>query len=320
MKRGFNWGQVFHALHLETGGNGFASEEFLSWIRKNYPLDMVKNVRFSGTMSNTMTLDTVGYNYPQHTQQLINQRKSQPTISYLIPFVDMFEKLKCESLSFTINTHVVFEEGDAGLNRMMEALEYVRSRVPINAIELENEGYLYRSLTGLSTGSPNLADRIALVGITNAARNSEVEKAVRDRVNSFLNCLELQVVPAIAPLKIPMGISIGNPTNMRERVWNQEVLKRSFYNFIVPHIYITPDSEAAMRSELEKRINAVRKPGTDIHVTEFNWNYQTNPAGPSDVRAFRENFFVNLERLSVKEAHFHCLSQGRGAYSWIQRA
>ena len=74
-----------------------------------------------------------------------------------------------------------------------------------------------------------------------------------------------------------------------------------------------------VQSELKKRTKAARKPGKDIHVTGFNWNSQTNPAGPSDVRAFRENFFVNLERLGVKEAHFHCLSQGRGAYSWIQR-
>ena len=319
MKKGFNWGQLFHALQLEYQLSGYAPKDFIQWLQDNFPADLLQHVRFSGTMSNTMLLDVPGYNHQQHTQQISNQKRRQPTESYLYPFVELYNKLGCKSLSFTINSHVVHAEGERGLERMLEAFRFVYRNTNVTAIELENEGYYYHSLTGLAGGSPNLAERIELAGVTGVVNAKAVELAVRNKINGFLDTLEYIIKPALQDYMLPMGVSVGYPTNMRERLWNECVLNRNFYNFLVPHIYITGSTRQQQMVEITNRLNAVRKPGVPLHVTEFNWNYAQQAAGPSDPEAFRAMFFDTLAVAGVKEAYFHCLSQGRSTYSWIQR-
>jgi hypothetical protein len=321
MKHGFNWGQLHHALHMEYQLNGYAPQEFIQWIKDNFPHEMLMNVRFSGTMSNTMMLDTPGYGHLQHDLQLQNRRIAQPTISYLAPFVDLYRQLGCKDLSFTINTHRPFASGSKqDLEQMMKAFRFVYTFCNVTAIELENETYFYHSITGASAGQPNALDRIALAGGFFAAfNNRNVEEGMARKINAYLDFLEFTVVPLLKEYNLPIGISVGNPTNMRERIWNREVLKRNFYTFLIPHIYLTVESFNDIKNEVKRQLDAIRKPGKAIHITEYNWNYQAAPEGPGSETNFRLNFTRALQDLKVDAAYFHCLSQSNSAYSFVKR-
>jgi hypothetical protein len=322
MKTGFNWGQIHHALQLEFQSNGYAPDDFVAWIKRSVPHERLRHCRFSGTMSNTMLHNIPGYGHAQHVQQIRNQRKAQPTISYLYPFLDLYQRLGCVDLSFTINSHAAYQNGTQGIEDCMFSLDLVNRVAKITHIELENETYFYHSITGATAGSPNLFERIQLSGsILRAGNMKAVEDGMRAKINHYLDFLQNDLVPLLRRKGYmqPLGISLGHATNLRERVWNEEVLKRNFYDFLIPHIYLQTDVPAEMRDQINQRLAPAVEKGLPCHVTEWNWNYQAAPNGPKDDAAFRYNFNLFMGLAGVEQEFFHCLSQGNSAYSWQRR-
>lgn len=316
---GFNWGQVHHSLQLQYQQNGYAPKQFIDWIQSEFPKEMVQHVRFSGTMSNTMALNVPGYGHAPHDQQVKNQRKAQPAESYIYPFLDLYRKLNAQSLSFTINTHKPFQGTQQDLDLMWEAVSLIYNNTNVIAWELENESYYYYSITGSAGGTPNMAEKTSLAGGFIQGRNSKnVEAGMLAKINSYLDFLELKIVPELKDRYpgIPIGISIGNATNMRERIWNQAVLARNFYDFLIPHIYLDVEDPRKMEAEIKSRLDQAKVKDVPIHVTEFNWNYEKSKKGPANPDAFRKNFFQILSKYGVRNMYFHTMSMGTSPYSW----
>lgn len=163
MKLGFNFGQIHHAIQLDYQNNGFATPELVKRIKDNTPHEMLKNARFSGTMSNTMLINRPnGYNHRLHDQKLTNQKKKLPTLSYLYAFVQLYKDIGCKSLSFTINTHEPFTTGkQEDFKAMLDSFDFIAANCNITAIELENESYLSCAVCGSAGGTPNLAKYLA---------------------------------------------------------------------------------------------------------------------------------------------------------------
>lgn len=319
---GFNWGQIFHHLQLQYGNNGYAPEFFVKFLKDNYPESMLKNVRFSGTVSNYLLINKPGYNFLQNTVQLRNQRKSEPTESYIYPFVDLYKKLGAETLSFTFNSHTPYLSGDPqDLESAFKTLEYVAENANLISIELENESYLYKTITGSSAGTPNLMERIELTGSWVTAGNMRlVENAMRARVNKYLDFVEQKIVPELRSEYpgIPLGMSIAKTDNLRARIWTQEVLKRDFYDFLIPHLYYAgPEDQVSIDRWITDYMRTIQKSGVYYNVTEFNWNYNVNKNGPSNLEQFRTNFFTALKNQSqIKDIYFHTIWHGLDANGW----
>lgn len=266
MEQLFNYGQIFHHAQLKWGNNGKIPADQIKRWKDEIPAEMFKFGRFSGTMSNYMALDLPGYNFNTFTQQIKNQRKAQPTESYLYRFVELVDQLGIQKVIFCVNIHKAYLEGGPWIDRMYKAYEFIRNNTPLYGIELGNECNMEGIITGSSGGSPSLLDRIKYIGIENA------EDAISRKVNQYLDFLENHAGNFD---NFPVAVTVGRPGTIRDNTYNREVLKRNFYNAVVPHIYLVTqtyqETYFAVRQWIMPFVNK------RIWITEWNWNYTTNP-------------------------------------------
>lgn len=305
MEQMFNYGQIFHFAQVKWQQNGrIPADQIKAW-RDTIPAEMFSAARYSGTMSNHMALDIPGHNWEPHARQLRNQRKAQPTESYLYRFPELMDQLGIQRVYFTVNIHKAYLEGNQWVDRMFAAFEYIRANCNVVGVELGNECNMEAAITGSSGGTPTIFDRVKYLGLENA------EEAISRRVNRYLDFLE-QYAGYFKP--IPVSVTVARPGTLRDNVWNREVLKRKFYDAVSAHIYLTTQTP-------EETFTAVRQWLTPflnrrIWVSEWNYNYaleprpagifhNTNRAGgyrDANIRAFRE--------CNVEMCAFHTLWAG----------
>lgn len=315
-KTGYNLGILHHAAHMQFREDGYVPTDFVQKLKEAVPEDMRSFCRMTGTQSNTMRLDAIGYNNPQLEQQLRNQRIAQPRESYWHPFVRFYKQWGFEGVAITVNSHSSYNptngttDIEAIQRDVIGLLAFLhRNDINITSIELENEGYLYPNITGLSGGSPNLwerlkyGNRIESIIYNNCLRWQDHLKRIADKVrNDWKN------------LKI--GVSVGKPDNMRSRLYNQAVLNEIYYDFIVPHIYTNNATHEGVMEEVRQHITPLPT-HIEKKVTEFQWNYQAQPNGHTLTDAqLLANFEKAFEAYGIKEYYWHCLWNRFDANGW----
>lgn len=271
MEQFFNYGQIFHHAQLKYGLNGKIPADQIRRWKDEIPASMFKFGRFSGTMSNFMALDLPGYNFKTLSDQINNQRKAQPTESYLYRWAELVDQLGIQQVIFCVNIHKAYLEGGPWIDRMLAAYEFMKENTPLYAIELGNECNMEPLITGSKGGSPNPLERIIYGHGLKPA-----DQAIAERVNRYLDFLQLYS-SYFDPY--PIAVTVARNQTVRDNTFNREVLKRNFYNAVVPHIYLTTktyqDTYTAARQWLTPFV------GKRIWVTEWNYNYavEAKPAG-----------------------------------------
>lgn len=313
--KGFNLGTLFHAAQIQWRQNGHVPSSFVQRLKAVTPTDMWQVCRNTGTQSNMMLLDRPGYNNTQLTQQLSNQRIPQPTISYWTPFVQFYRDGGFQGAAITVNSHNSYVNQRTDFERIktdvLDLIAFlIRSNVNIVSIELENEGYLYPSITVITNGSPNLWERMR--------HGNNIERIILD------SCLRWQehlknVANAIRnEMKVPIGVSVGNPTTMRDRNYNAAVLQDQYYDFVAPHIYVTSSTSEGIAEAVRQHITPLP---THIskRVTEFNWNYNSRPEGHTvNNDTFLGYFEQAFKMYGVNDYFYHTLWNRQDANGWAQ--
>lgn len=316
--KGYNLGILHHAAYLQFREDGYLPTDFVQKIKEAVPEDMRSFCRMTGTQSNTMRLDAVGYNNPQLEQQLRNQRIALPRESYWHPFVRFYQVWDFKGVAITVNSHSSYndktgETDIAAIQRDVIGLLafLVQNKVNIVCVELENEGYLYANITGLSGGSPNLWERLQY------GRN--IESIIYNKCLLWQDHLK-RVADAIRKdwKNLPIGVSVGKPDNMRSRLYNQAVLKEIYYDFLVPHIYVTNATPQGVMEEVRQHITPLPT-NIEKRVTEFQWNYQAQPKGHNLTDAqLLANFEKAFEAYGITHYFWHCLWNRFDANGWAR--
>ena len=305
MERLFNYGQVHHFITLKHNTGGWVPDAVIKQWLDTIPAEMFEYGRFSGTMSNYMSLDAPGYNFPKHTLQVEGRRGiQQPKDSYLITFVDLAQKLGLKKVFFTANIHKAFLEGK--VDEMYKALDYMANRLPLCGIELGNECDMEPLITGSSGGTISAMDRINYkLGFSNA------EQIIFDRVNRYMDFVQNHGERIRARYGLPIGVTVANPNTLRGRTWNRVVLARNFYDAMVPHPYITATNVDEVYQKVGAWLAPLRR-DREIWASETNWNYiqEPNPSGTYHNTLFRKHLFDSLRDNGVKYAGFHTIWAG----------
>lgn len=310
MIKGFNFGQIHHFAQMKWQNEGVIPKDNLKQMVANVPADMLKVGRFSGTMSNFMNLGVAGYNHPQLSQQIKNKKGvKQPTKSYLYAFVQLYKDLGLEGLYFTANVHKAYLEGKT--REMFESLDFVFKNCRVLGVELGNECDMEAAISGVSAGSPTLADRLK-IGLTKKPETFIADNVVR--YMGFLSDIAAQIKRRYG---VPVSVTGANDTSLRGRTWNSAVKSFDFYDAVVLHPYITANN----KSEVDSKIDAWFKPfsGYRIWCTETNWNYleQAKPKGSYHNTEFRKHLFDAIERNGAEVLFFHTIWAGdTNANNW----
>lgn len=315
--KGFNLGIIFHAAYLQFREDGFLPTDFLQKLKEATPPDMRQYCRMTGTQSNTMRLDKAGYNNPQLEQQMRNQRIAFPTLSYWMPFIRFYHTWGFSGVSITINSHSSYDTrtgstDTAAIQRdVIQLLQLlIRNDINIVSIELENEGYLYQSLTGLSGGSPNLWERLQY------GRN--IERTIYNNCQRWQDHLKRVAEAVRHEMKVPIGVSVGKPDNMRSRLYNDAVLNEIYYDFLVPHIYTTNVTPQCVMEEVRQHITPLPA-NIEKRVTEFQFNYQAQPNGHTITDAqLLANFELAFDAYGIKHYFWHCLWNRFDSNGWAR--
>lgn len=290
--QGFNLGQMPKFAAIRFNQNGFVPDDFVEEIKKNTPKHRLEYVRFSGTLSNYMNLDFPGAGNSAVAQVENARVPSKPSVSWLECLVETAKQLKCRNVTFTINSHEPYLKRHQ-LEHSLRSLDYVAKNSNLIAIELENETYFSEEVLGYA-GTPNILKKLLLL-----LKGIDVSDAgVRKRVNEYLDYLEKTVVPAIRARGYaqPLGIGTHINDNQVSKIWNQEVLKRKFYQFVVPHIYTTGYDEVSIKKDFKRYIDDVGIKGKDIRITEYGVQHdkvKTIWQTSSEV----ENFMLTFEKV-----------------------
>jgi hypothetical protein len=237
-------------------------------------------------MSNTWNLDSVGYNHLQHTIQLNNQRISQPTVSYIHPYLQFLRDWKYDSIVWTINSHLPYlllqagnkKASDYYVEQLFQVLDSVTAITKVTHICLDNETYLDSRIIGISNGSPSAADK-KRYGFSILTQNARLEGSVKSEYQKYLDFLKPIVIRLRA--KYPnakLVISCDHPITMRGR-WNLDVLRqnRSLWDFIDVHLY---PANVTSRSATAKWVDDRLKGFAGLPIVVFEWNYHYDSGKP----------------------------------------
>ncbi|MCO5230166.1 MAG: hypothetical protein M9958_03320 [Chitinophagales bacterium] len=307
MITGFNVGQMQHFLAMSQKGNADLTSAHVNKILKVTPKDWVENLRFSGTMSNTMNLNKIGFGdeynastmmvqlhkklYPSfmdqlkltswaltgNTKAIFNNIEKKVDRSYLYNMNKAFEQLKAKNFYFTFNSHLPFM-GKCSLDDSLASLKYVYDNFPLKTVELENETYMSDYLTGGVKG--------------NYIAN----------IDSFFRYLEDTVVPEIQKIvgkEMPIGISFCKPANRAWKYWREEALRfakrmksKEVNIFLVPHVYLSGTSDVEILDALNQELADTQ--GYDVYITEFG----TEETAPSLSQEQESDFMYRFSKFA----------------------
>ena len=278
MTIGFNIGQMQHFASMANKGIADLTPAQIKKILQVTPKDWLTSMRYSGTFSNTMNLNEIGFGvqdnvvplwtqlygklYPSFIDKLKmikwTMTKDYKSIdnalrkfinkSYIENMHTFYTKMKAENFHFTFNSHTPFLK-KCSLEDSLETLKYVKDNFNLKTVELENETYLSDYLTG-GQKAPFMAN-----------------------IDAFIKYLDLTVIPAIREIvgeEVEIGVSMCQPHNKVWKYWRSKALLLADKHnlFLAPHIYIKKNTEIEMLNELNNELSELQD--YNIYITEFS--------------------------------------------------
>ena len=319
MTIGFNIGQMQHFLAMSQKGNADLSSAQTKKIIENTPKDWLDNLRFSGTMSNTMNLSKICYGedenalmlalqlhkklYPGLLDQLklavwaltgndtavLNNVKKKVPNSYLYNMRTAYQQLKSKNFYFTFNSHMPYLKR-CTLDESLTSLKFVADNFNLKTVELENETYMSDYLTSGLKG--------------NYEKN----------IDNYFLYLEKEVIPKILLLagNIPLGISYCKPSNKMWKYWRLKAvdfatrMKRLEIDiFLVPHVYLDSTSDIEIIDTLSQELKDTA--GHDVMITEFGTNSSAGKMSQDEEIDFIQRFAHYAQIRGVKGVFKHTL-------------
>lgn len=317
MIRGFNIGQMQHFLAMSNKGNADLTAAQVKKIL--YVVPQVEDLRFSGTMSNTMNLGKIGYGEDENALMLAGQlhKKLYPSIidqfklalwsltgntkaildgvkkkvpsSYIYNMENAYRQLKAKRFYFTFNSHMPFLKR-CSLDDSLASLEFIHHRFDLKTVELENETYMSGYLTGGLQG--------------NYVKN----------IDDYFLYLEKEVVPKILLItgNIPLGISWCRPSNKVWKYWRKKAIdfanrmeKLNIHIFLVPHVYVKGTSDVDILDALYQELEGTA--GFDVYITEFGTDSKFGAMTQAEEIDFYNRFANYAAMRGVKGVFKHTL-------------
>ncbi len=324
--QGFNWVTFFAFIPIKYNKQDDIPKDLLEKINKVVPRKLLKTIRFSGTMSNYMTLSQKGYGenkdlwkiwqmfngklsfgeklkytsyyFTNNMSGVVNMFSKYIDRSFLYNFVGAYKQLDAEEVEFTFNSLSPFL-GFIPLSESLESLKYIKDNTNLTRLELVNESYF--------------DDRI-IMKVNNEQKGYENVKVFTDYLYS--------IVPEITKVigkDVPLGLNVANYKSGAKfkghnRAFTEladKLIADGYKVYLVPHIYFDSYDLVEIEAEIKDLISPfIGK--YEVRVTEFNVDPKVKfPNGKKLTQAeyslFMDNILAIFQKLGVSGAFIHSL-------------
>jgi len=324
--QGFNLGTFFAFIPIKYNKQDDIPKDLLDKINKVVPRKLLKTIRFSGTMSNYMTLNQKGYGenkdlwkiwqmlngklsfgdklkytsyyFTNNMAGVVNMFSKYVDKSFIYNFVEAYKQLNAEEVEFTFNSLSPYL-GFIPLSESLESLKYIKDNTNLTRLELVNESYF--------------DDRI-IMKVNNEQKGYENVKVFTDYLYS--------IVPEITKVigkDVPLGLNVANYRSGAKfkghnRAFTEladKLIADGYKVYLVPHIYFDSYDLVEIEAEIKDLISPfVGK--YEVRVTEFNVDPKVAyPNGKKLTQAeytiFMDNILAIFQKLGVSGAFIHSL-------------
>jgi hypothetical protein len=324
--QGFNLGTFFAFISIKYNKQDDIPKELLEKINKVVPRKLLKTIRFSGTMSNYMTLSQKGYGenkdlwkiwqmlngklsfgdklkytsyyFTNNMAGVVNMFSKYVDKSFLYNFVEAYKQLDAKEVEFTFNSLSPYL-GFIPLSESIESLKYIKDNTNLTRLELVNESYF--------------DDRIILK-VNNEQKGYENVKVFTDYLYS--------IVPEITKVigkDVPLGLNVANYKSGAKfkghnRAFTEladKLIADGYKVYLVPHIYFDSYDLVEIESEIKDLISPfIGK--YEVRVTEFNVDPKVKfPNGKKltqeEYTIFMDNILEIFKKQGISGAFIHSL-------------
>lgn len=324
--QGFNLGTFFAFIPIKYNKQENIPQDLLDKINKVVPRKLLKTIRFSGTMSNYMTLSQKGYGenkdlwkiwqmlngklsfgdklkytsyyFTNNMAGVVNMFSKYVDKSFLYNFVEATKQLDVREVEFTFNSLSPYL-GFIPLSESIESLKYIKDNTNLTRLELVNESYF--------------DDRI-IMKVNNEQKGYENVKVFTDYLYS--------IVPEITKVigkDVPLGLNVANYKSGAKfkghnRAFTEladKLIADGYKVYLVPHIYFDSYDLVEIEAEIKDLISPfIGK--YEIRVTEFNVDPKVKfPDGKKLTQAeyslFMDNILDIFQKQGVSGAFIHSL-------------
>jgi hypothetical protein len=324
--QGFNLGTFFAFIPIKYNKQDDIPKDLLEKINKVVPRKLLKTIRFSGTMSNYMTLSQKGYGenkdlwkiwqmlngklsfgdklkytsyyFTNNMSGVVNMFSKYIDRSFLYNFVEAYKQLDVREVEFTFNSLSPYL-GFIPLSESIESLKFINDNTNLTRLELVNESYF--------------DDRI-IMKVNNEQKGYENVKLFTDYLYS--------IVPEITKVigkDVPLGLNVANYRsgakfkghNIAFTELADKLIADGYKVYLVPHIYFDSYDLVEIEAEIKDLISPfVGK--YEIRVTEFNVDPKVKfPNGKKLTQAeyslFMDNILDIFQKQGVSGAFIHSL-------------
>ena len=335
---GFNFGTLFQFIAVKYNKQYNIPQELLNKIKKIVSPELLKIARFSGTMSNYMTLRQKGYGenkdlwkiwqmlngklsfgeklkytsyyFTENMAGVVNMLTKYVDKSFLYNFVESVKQLGIKEVEFTFNSISPFLNY-ISLSEALESLKFIKDNTNLTRLELVNESYFNDSII----------------------KKDNNEQKGYENVKQFTDYL-YNIMPEITKIigkDIPIGLNIANYKSGpkfkgHNRAFTEladKLIADGYKVYIVPHVYFDSDDLEEIEAEIKDLISPfIGK--YEIRVTEFNVNPKIDYPGGKKITQEEYIIFMNkildiFKKLGLSGAFIHSLWELDGTkFSYIK--
>jgi len=324
--QGFNLGTFFAFIPIKYNKQDDIPKDLLDKINKVVPRKLLKTIRFSGTMSNYMTLSQKGYGenkdlwkiwqmlngklsfgdklkytsyyFTNNMAGVVNMFSKYVDKSFLYNFVEATKQLDVREVEFTFNSLSPYL-GFIPLSESIESLKYIKDNTNLTRLELVNESYF--------------DDRI-IMKVNNEQKGYENVKVFTDYLYN--------IVPEITKVigkDVPLGLNVANYKSGAKfkghnRAFTEladKLIADGYKVYLVPHIYFDSYDLVEIEAEIKDLISPfIGK--YEIRVTEFNVDPKVkfpngNKLTQAEYSLFMDSILAIFQKLGVSGAFIHSL-------------
>lgn len=335
--KGFNLGSIFIFIAYLYGKQSQIPTDLFNKIKKYIDPELLETIRFSGTMSNYMTLKQKGYGehkdlwsiwqvlsnkltFPEKMKYvgfyitrnldgLVEMLSKYVEKSFLYNFVDTVKQLGVKNVEFTFNSLGPFLKFNS-LEDSLEALKFIKDKTNLTRVELVNESNFDKRIVKLDNR----------------------ENVAYKNTKEFTDYL-YSIIPEITKIigkDIPLGLNVAHHNGTKFMGHNRafteladKLIAEGYNVYLVPHIYFSSYD----LNIIEKEIISYCQPFLgkyELRFTEFNVDPKVSFLGNRKPTQEESNIFLDkvldiFKKVGVSGAFIHSLWELDGThFSYIK--
>ena len=324
-RKGFNLGSIFIFIAYKYGLQTQIPQELFDKFKKYVSDELFETIRFSGTMSNYMTLNQRGYGehkdlwsiwqvltgkltfaeklkyirfFPtKNVTGLVDMLSKFVDKSFLYNFVDSVKQLGVKEIEFTFNSMGAYL-GFNSLQDSLDALKFIKDNTNLTRLELVNESYFDKRLIGYDS------------------REYQTYQKVKE-FTDYLYSIMPKIVDIIGK-ETPIGLNVAHHVGTRfvghNRAFTEladKLIAEGYKVYLVPHIYFSSYDLGI----IEKEIKSYCFPFLgkyELRFTEFNVDPKVPLPNNRKITQDESNIFLDkvldiFKKVGVSGAFIHSL-------------